>query len=41
MNAIAEPAAAKSSLASYLAEAGAGLPVSRTMALTLMQVGDT
>lgn len=40
MNAIAEPVAAQSVLASYLAEVRAGLPVSRAMALTLLRVDD-
>jgi 7,8-didemethyl-8-hydroxy-5-deazariboflavin synthase CofG subunit len=40
MKAIAEPAAAKSSLPSYLAEIGAGLPLSRGMAIELLRADD-
>lgn len=40
MSTIAEPAAAKTGLASYLAEVRAGLPVSRAMALALLRVDD-
>jgi len=40
MSAIAEPAAARSSLASYLVEVSAGLPVSRQMAIVLLRIDD-
>ncbi|HJT01207.1 MAG TPA: 7,8-didemethyl-8-hydroxy-5-deazariboflavin synthase CofG [Terriglobales bacterium] len=40
MKVIAEPAAAKSSLPSYLAEIAAGLPLSRGMAIELLRADD-
>jgi FO synthase len=40
MKVIAEPAAAKSSLPSYLAEVAAGLPLSRGMAIELLRADD-